>query len=84
MIKDVQNKVLFQQVVILLQNARQQVLRTVNSTMNYTYLEFDRKIVEEEQNWKGSSQDGKQALKWPEVNQIMEHPKDINERRRRR
>lgn len=50
MIKDVQNKVLFQQVVILLQNARQQVLRTVNSTMNYTYLEFDRKIVEEEQN----------------------------------
>ena len=49
---DIQNKILFSQVVELLQNARQQVLRTVNSTMVYTYFEIGRVIVEEEQNGK--------------------------------
>jgi hypothetical protein len=45
------NKILFSQVV-LLQNARQQVLRTVNSTMVYTYFEIGRMIVVEEQSGK--------------------------------
>ena len=63
MSKDIQNKVLFQQVAELLQNARQQVLRTVNSTMTYTYFEIGRMIVEEEQNGKERAEYGKQVLK---------------------
>ena len=57
------NKILFSQVVVLLQNARQQVLRTVNSTMTYTYFEIGRMIVEEEQNGNERAEYGKQILK---------------------
>lgn len=60
---DLQNKAIFQQVVELLQSARQQVLRTVNSTMVCTYFEIGRMIVEEEQNGKERAQYGKQLLK---------------------
>ena len=63
MSENLQNKVLFSQVVELLQNARQQVLRTVNSTMVYTYFEIGRMIVEEEQNGKDRAEYGKQLLK---------------------
>ena len=63
MSKTIQNKELFQQVVVLLQNARQQVLRSVNSTMTYTYFEIGRMIVEEEQNGKERAEYGKQLLK---------------------
>jgi predicted nuclease of restriction endonuclease-like (RecB) superfamily len=58
-----QNKVIFQHVAELLQNARQQVLRTVNSTMTITYFEIGRIIVEEEQNGKDRAEYGKQLLK---------------------
>jgi predicted nuclease of restriction endonuclease-like (RecB) superfamily len=61
--KELQNKLLFHQVAELLQNARQQVLRTVNSTMTYTYFEIGRMIVEEEQNGKDRAEYGKQVLK---------------------
>ena len=54
---------LFHQVAELLQNARQQVLRTVNSTMTFTYFEIGRMIVEEEQNGKERAEYGKQVLK---------------------
>lgn len=57
-----QNKVIFQQVAELLQNARQQVLRTVNSTMTITYFEIGRIIVEEEQNGKDRAEYGKKLL----------------------
>jgi predicted nuclease of restriction endonuclease-like (RecB) superfamily len=60
---NLQNKMIFKQVVELLQNARQQVLRTVNSTMVYTYFEIGRMIVEEEQNGKDRAEYGKQLLK---------------------
>jgi predicted nuclease of restriction endonuclease-like (RecB) superfamily len=60
---NLQNKALFSQVVELLQNARQQVLRTVNSTMVFTYFEIGRMIVEEEQNGKDRAEYGKQLLK---------------------
>lgn len=64
MSNNIQNKVLFQQVVELLQNARHQVLRTVNSTMTYTYFEIGRMIVdEEEQNGNDRAEYGKQVLK---------------------
>jgi len=61
--KELQNKILFQQVVVLLQNARQQVLHTVNSTMTYTYFEIGRMIVEEEQSGKDRAGYGKKILK---------------------
>ena len=60
---DLQNKVIFHQVAELLQNARQQVLRTVNSTMTITYFEIGKIIVEEEQNGEERAQYGKQLLK---------------------
>ncbi|WP_202701332.1 YhcG family protein [Flavobacterium sp. UGB4466] len=63
MSEGLQNKVIFQQVAELLQNARQQVLRTVNSTMTITYFEIGRIIVEEEQNGKDRAEYGKQLLK---------------------
>ena len=63
MSNDLQNKIIFQQVVALLQNAREQVLRTVNSTMVCTYFEIGRIIVEEEQNGKDRAEYGKQILK---------------------
>ena len=63
MSKDLQNKILFQQVVELLQNARHQVLRTVNATMVCTYFEIGRMIVEEEQSGKDRAEYGKQILK---------------------
>lgn len=63
MSKEVQHKELFQEVVDLLQNARQEVLRTVNSTMVYTYFEIGRIIVEEEQNGNERAAYGKQILK---------------------
>lgn len=63
MSNDLQNKAIFQQVVDLLQNARQEVLRTVNSTMTITYFEIGRIIVEEEQNGKDRAEYGKQLLK---------------------
>jgi predicted nuclease of restriction endonuclease-like (RecB) superfamily len=61
--ENLKNKVLFSQVVELLQNARTQVLRTVNSTMVYTYFEIGRMIVEEEQNGNNRAEYGKQLLK---------------------
>jgi len=61
--KDLQNKILFQQVVELLQNARQEVLRTVNQTMTITYFEIGRMIVEEEQSGKDRAEYGKKILK---------------------
>jgi hypothetical protein len=63
MSKNLQNKILFQKVVELLQNVRQQVLRTVNSTMTYTYFEIGRIIVEEEQSGKDRAEYGKKILK---------------------
>nr|WP_225738043.1 PDDEXK nuclease domain-containing protein [Flavobacterium sp. PL002] len=46
-----------------MQNARQQVLRTVNATMTFTYFEIGRMIIEEEQNGKERAEYGKQILK---------------------
>ncbi len=50
-------------IVSLLQQAKQQVVRTVNQTMVYTYFEIGRKIVEEEQDGKERADYGKQLLK---------------------
>jgi len=76
--KEVQNTNLFQQVAVLLKNAQQQVLRTVNSTMVFTYFEIGRMIVEEEQNGKERADYGKQVLKGLSVQLTKEFGKGFS------
>lgn len=78
MSKEVQNTNLFQQVAVLLKNAQQQVLRTVNSTMVFTYFEIGRMIVEEEQNGKERADYGKQVLKGLSVQLTKEFGKGFS------
>lgn len=54
---------LYSKIVELLQTSRQQVLRSVNQTMVYTYYEIGRMIVEDEQQGKQRAEYGKQVLK---------------------
>ncbi|SHL24746.1 PDDEXK nuclease domain-containing protein [Flavobacterium xanthum] len=63
MSENLQNNTLFTQVVDLLQQSKQQVVRTINQTMVYTYYEIGRMIVKEEQNGKDRAEYGKQLLK---------------------
>ena len=63
MSENLQNNSLFSQVVNLLQQSKQQVVRAINQTMVYTYYEIGRMIVEEEQNGKNRAEYGKQLLK---------------------
>ncbi|MEM8520799.1 PDDEXK nuclease domain-containing protein [Flavobacterium sp. PL12] len=63
MSENLQNNSLFAQVVNLLQQSKQQVVRAINQTMVYTYYEIGRMIVEEEQNGKDRAEYGKQLLK---------------------
>lgn len=63
MSKELINKDLFLKIAELLQAARQNIVRTVNQTMVYTYFEIGRMIVEDAQQGKGKAQYGKQVLK---------------------
>ncbi len=58
-----QNQKFYIQIVNLLQEAKQQVLQTVNHTMVITYFEIGRMIVEEEQKGKVRAEYGKALLK---------------------
>lgn len=53
----------YNKIVELLNNARNKVVQTVNTTMVYTYFEIGRIIIEEEQNGKERAQYGKKILK---------------------
>jgi predicted nuclease of restriction endonuclease-like (RecB) superfamily len=57
------HKDFYNKVANLLKEARESVVRTVNKTMVYTYLEIGRMIIEEEQNGKERAEYGKQILK---------------------
>ncbi len=61
--KEVQPNDLYLKIAGLLQAARQNVVRTVNQTMVYTYYEIGRMIVEDEQQGKERAEYGKQVLK---------------------
>jgi len=61
--ENLQNNSLFSQVVNLLQQSKQQVVRAINQTMVYAYYKIGRIIVEEEQNGKDRAEYGKQLLK---------------------
>ena len=54
---------LYAQIVQLLQAARQNIVRSVNQTMVYTYYEIGRMIVEDEQQGKERAGYGKKVLK---------------------
>lgn len=56
------NKKFYEQIVNLLQSARNNVMRAVNHTMVYTYFEIGRMIVEEEQNGKERADYGKSLI----------------------
>jgi len=62
-VSTLQNQKLYNQIVSLLQEAKQQVLQTVNHTMVITYFEIGRMIVEEEQKGKERAEYGKALLK---------------------
>lgn len=57
------SKNLFQDIKPLLQNARNQVVRAVNTTMVHTYFEIGRLIVEHEQGGQEKAGYGKETLK---------------------
>ena len=54
---------LIKNIINLLENARKNVLKTVNQTMVTTYFEIGRMIVEEEQKGKNRAEYGKKILK---------------------
>ncbi|MBY0243862.1 MAG: PDDEXK nuclease domain-containing protein [Sphingobacteriaceae bacterium] len=53
----------YQQVSDLLKQARENVIRAINTTMVHTYFEIGRMIIEEEQNGSHRAEYGKQILK---------------------
>ncbi len=53
---------LFEKIINLLNKARQEVVRSVNRTMVYTYFEIGRTIVESEQKGEQRAEYGKQIL----------------------
>jgi len=57
------NRDFYNKVVDLLKEARISVVRTINKTMVYTYIEVGRIIVEEEQKGKSRAEYGKELLK---------------------
>ncbi|MDQ6761596.1 MAG: PDDEXK nuclease domain-containing protein [Bacteroidota bacterium] len=57
------NNNLYKKIADLLSAAKQNVVRTVNQTMVYTYYEIGRMIVEDEQQGKERAEYGKQVLK---------------------
>ena len=57
------SKDLYQDIKSLLQNARSQVMRAVNTTMVHTYYEIGRLIVEHEQKGQEKAEYGKGTLK---------------------
>jgi len=57
------SKDLYQDIKLLLHNARSQVMRAVNTTMVHTYFEIGRLIVEHEQGGQEKAGYGKETLK---------------------
>lgn len=63
MSENIQNTILFTQVVNLVQQSKLQVVRAINQTMVYTYYEIGRMIVEDDQKGESRAIYGKQVLK---------------------
>ncbi|HPV21103.1 MAG TPA: PDDEXK nuclease domain-containing protein, partial [bacterium] len=63
MSKEIQTSGLYTKIADLINAARQNVVKTVNQTMVYTYFEIGRMILEDEQHGKKRAEYGKQVLK---------------------
>jgi len=63
MAKKILNSGLYKKIAELLNLARQNIVRTVNHKMVYTYFEIGRMIVEDQQDGKERAEYGKQVLK---------------------
>lgn len=63
MTKEIQKSGLYAKIAKLLNSARQNIVRTVNQKMVYTYFEIGRMIIEDEQDGKERAEYGKQVLK---------------------
>jgi predicted nuclease of restriction endonuclease-like (RecB) superfamily len=63
MTKKIQKSGLYAKIAKLLNSARQNIVRTVNQKMVYTYFEIGRMIIEDEQDGKERAEYGKQVLK---------------------
>jgi hypothetical protein len=74
MVENLQNNSLFSQLVNLLQQPKQQVVRAINQIMVYTYYDIGRMIVEEQKNGKDRAEYDKQLLKGlsKELNKLLE------------
>lgn len=80
MSKQVTTNNLYSKIVVLLQAARQNVVRAVNQTMVYTYFEIGRMIVEDEQQGKERAEYGKQVLKELSIRLTAEFGKGFSKR----
>lgn len=60
---NIEPNILYSKISVLLNEARQKVLHSVNQTMVVTYFEIGKMIVEEEQNGKERADYGKQLIK---------------------
>lgn len=78
--KKLANNNLIDRISVLLQEARNRVVSTVNHTMVLTYFEVGRMIVEEEQNGKERAEYGKRLLKTLSAQLTSKFGKGFSER----
>jgi len=76
----ISNRDFHSQIVELLKNARQSVVRAVNHTMVLTYFEIGRMIVEEQQNGKERAEYGKELIKELSITLAKEFGKGFSQR----
>ena len=60
--KKIDKSELFDNIRVLLTEARKSIVRNINQTMVYTYFEIGRMIVEDEQKWQYRAEYGKKIL----------------------
>ena len=58
-----ENTKIFNEIIELLKNAREEVKKTIDNTMTYTYYEIGKRVVEEEQKGKERAEYGKEIIK---------------------
>ncbi len=80
MTKNPSNTEFYNQIIDLLQSARNKVVKTINKTMVTTYFEIGKRIVEQEQGGKERAEYGKQIIKELSKTLTSEFGKGFSER----
>ena len=60
---ELENTKIFNEIIELLKNAREEVKKTIDNTMTYTYYEIGKRVVVEEQKGKERAEYGKEIIK---------------------